>query len=290
MDVISTFFTSSPSQRVTVSCQDFFSDSLIVMYQCPRSFAPVICVHCHDFNPCTEIPLTCANNLAYLSPCTSFKTECTFRENFLKMFVARYKPSMSIPIPVVTLPMRPNVSDSSIDLDIVVQSDGYVVCALLPAASVLISVDPGKLLLIYICNFHVLSDSLLIYICKLHWNLNTMFVCQVNFLLIYICNFHVLNNLLLNYICKLHWNRFTVKLAGLRVETTDQKGDQTSTRIWHTTVTISTLTCIRRELPIWRPNWKYWLQFVLPRLVLRWSWSYSQRCQEDKNNYHYEML
>jgi hypothetical protein len=28
----------------------------------------------------------------------------------------------------------------------------------------------GKLLLIYICNFHVLSYLLLIYICKLHWN------------------------------------------------------------------------------------------------------------------------
>ena len=27
-----------------------------------------------------------------------------------------------------------------------------------------------------------------------------------NFLLIYICNFHVLSNLLLIYICKLHWN------------------------------------------------------------------------------------
>ena len=39
---------------------------------------------------------------------------------------------------------------------------------------------PGKSLLIYICNFHVLSHLLLIYICKLHWNLNTMFVCQVN--------------------------------------------------------------------------------------------------------------
>jgi hypothetical protein len=40
----------------------------------------------------------------------------------------------------------------------------------------------GKLLrLIYICNFHVLSHLLLIYICKLHWNLNTMFVCQVNY-------------------------------------------------------------------------------------------------------------
>jgi hypothetical protein len=35
-------------------------------------------------------------------------------------------------------------------------------------------------LLIYICNFHVLSDLLIIYIYKLHWNLNTMFVCQVN--------------------------------------------------------------------------------------------------------------
>jgi hypothetical protein len=38
----------------------------------------------------------------------------------------------------------------------------------------------GKFLLIYICNFHVLSHLLLIYICKLHWNLNTMFVYQVN--------------------------------------------------------------------------------------------------------------
>ena len=38
----------------------------------------------------------------------------------------------------------------------------------------------GISLLICICNFHVLSHLLLIYICKLHWNLNTMFVCQVN--------------------------------------------------------------------------------------------------------------
>ena len=29
--------------------------------------------------------------------------------------------------------------------------------------------DAGKFLLIYIYNFHVLSDLLLIYICKLHW-------------------------------------------------------------------------------------------------------------------------
>jgi hypothetical protein len=64
----------------------------------------------------------------------------------------------------------------------------------------------GDLLLIYICNFHVLSNLLLIYTCKLYWNLNTMFVCQVIFLLIYICNFHVLNHLLLIYMCKLHWN------------------------------------------------------------------------------------
>ena len=28
----------------------------------------------------------------------------------------------------------------------------------------------GKLLMIYMCNFHVLSHLLLIYICKLHWN------------------------------------------------------------------------------------------------------------------------
>ena len=41
------------------------------------------------------------------------------------------------------------------------------------------TVASGNLLLIYICNFHVLSHLLLIYICKLHWNLNTMFVCQV---------------------------------------------------------------------------------------------------------------
>ena len=39
----------------------------------------------------------------------------------------------------------------------------------------------GKLLMIYICKFHVLSNLLLNYICKLHWNLNTMFVCQVNY-------------------------------------------------------------------------------------------------------------
>jgi hypothetical protein len=39
----------------------------------------------------------------------------------------------------------------------------------------------GEFLLIYICNFHVLSHLLLIYICKLHWNLYTMFVCQVIF-------------------------------------------------------------------------------------------------------------
>jgi hypothetical protein len=30
--------------------------------------------------------------------------------------------------------------------------------------------EPGKSLLIYICNFHVLSRLLFIYICKLHWN------------------------------------------------------------------------------------------------------------------------
>ena len=29
----------------------------------------------------------------------------------------------------------------------------------------------GNFLLIYICNFHVLSHLLMIYICKLHWNL-----------------------------------------------------------------------------------------------------------------------
>ena len=38
------------------------------------------------------------------------------------------------------------------------------------------AIGTGHFLLIYICNFHVLSHLLLIYICKLHWNLNTMFV------------------------------------------------------------------------------------------------------------------
>ena len=32
----------------------------------------------------------------------------------------------------------------------------------------------GDFLLIYICNFHVLSHLLLIYICKLHWNTNSL--------------------------------------------------------------------------------------------------------------------
>ena len=41
-------------------------------------------------------------------------------------------------------------------------------------------VQSGESLMIYIWNFHVLSHLLLIYICKLHWNVNTMFVCQVN--------------------------------------------------------------------------------------------------------------
>ena len=89
----------------------------------------------------------------------------------------------------------------------------------------------GKFLLIYICNFHVLSNLLLIYICKLHWNLythmkkfrNELDPCLNrsawtrdeelrcgNFLLIYICNFHFLSNLLLIYICKLHWNLNTL--------------------------------------------------------------------------------
>ena len=36
--------------------------------------------------------------------------------------------------------------------------------------------------MIYICTFHVFIDLLWIYICKLHWNLNTMFVCQVNYI------------------------------------------------------------------------------------------------------------
>ena len=42
--------------------------------------------------------------------------------------------------------------------------------------------DFGKSLLIYICNFHVLSHLLLIYICKLHWNLNRRLVLAWVFL------------------------------------------------------------------------------------------------------------
>ena len=34
----------------------------------------------------------------------------------------------------------------------------------------------GKLLLIYICNFHVLNHLLLIYICKLHWNMKRVYL------------------------------------------------------------------------------------------------------------------
>ncbi len=36
----------------------------------------------------------------------------------------------------------------------------------------------GNFLLIYICNFHVLSSLLLIYICKLHWNLQSIRVLK----------------------------------------------------------------------------------------------------------------
>ena len=103
----------------------------------------------------------------------------------------------------------------------------------------------GNFLMIYICNFHVLSNLLLIYICKLHWNSHIRvlpdddriiiknkcshgedmrglkitsniqiagdavmdkYKCAGKLLLIYICNFHVLSHLLLIYICKLHWN------------------------------------------------------------------------------------
>ena len=36
----------------------------------------------------------------------------------------------------------------------------------------------GKLLMIYICIFHVLNHLLLIYICKLHWNLGVFALCE----------------------------------------------------------------------------------------------------------------
>ena len=42
-------------------------------------------------------------------------------------------------------------------------------------------IDMVNSFFVYIRNFHVLHHLLLNYICKLHWNLNTMFVCQVNY-------------------------------------------------------------------------------------------------------------
>ena len=43
----------------------------------------------------------------------------------------------------------------------------------------LIRVTTGNQMKKTVWNFHVLSHLLLNYICKLHWNFNTMFVCQV---------------------------------------------------------------------------------------------------------------
>ena len=51
---------------------------------------------------------------------------------------------------------------------------------------------------------------------KLGLNDKLMFEATGKFLLIYICNFHVLSNLLLNYICKLHWNRWSTATWLLR--------------------------------------------------------------------------
>ena len=62
--------------------------------------------------------------------------------------------------------------DASLAVTVKPPGDGSSVQSFLPE---------GNLLLIHIWNFHVLSHLLLIYICKLHWNLNTMFVCQVNY-------------------------------------------------------------------------------------------------------------
>ena len=76
----------------------------------------------------------------------------------------------------------------------------------------------GKFLLIYVCNFHVLSDLLLIYICKLHWNLvmNVFhLLCRGQPAVIDSMVFRQLiqqlqGNFLLIYICKLHWNLNTM--------------------------------------------------------------------------------
>ena len=71
----------------------------------------------------------------------------------------------------------------------------------------------GKLLLIYICNFHVLSLLLLNYIFKLHWNQ----VTQKCHNLTRYCNpKKVLNHFLLIYICKppLESKLHLVDLAG----------------------------------------------------------------------------
>ena len=67
--------------------------------------------------------------------------------------------------------------DFAIDINEFYELKGYY-------GSTQAQVTEGDGLLIFICNFHILS----------------------NLLLIYICNFHVLSNLLLIYICKLHWN------------------------------------------------------------------------------------
>ena len=48
------------------------------------------------------------------------------------------------------------------------QSGKYLDWFLEPKSTLSGSFLEGKLLLIYICNFHVLSNLLLIYICKLH--------------------------------------------------------------------------------------------------------------------------
>ena len=63
----------------------------------------------------------------------------------------------------------PEVGDSNSDLGDQDFNLISTICQYLPASQ-------GKLLMIYICNFHVLNHLLLIYMCKLHWNLKRLFL------------------------------------------------------------------------------------------------------------------
>ena len=72
-----------------------------------------------------------------------------------------FLPTFSTTVHSVALP-NPFMVDDSV-------MDGMKDDELEVAAAEGITLMIGKLLMIYICNFHVLSHLLLTYICKLHW-------------------------------------------------------------------------------------------------------------------------